>query len=274
MSTGSSPYIMGYTEHERRRLSLQATILNPLTEKLLRDAGIRAGMRVLDLGCGIGDVSFVAARLVGREGSVTGIDIDTASLEIARTRAEEKKQRHVVFEQVDFAHENFGDGYDAVVGRHVLIHMAEPAAVVLKAASVLQSGGVLAFQEYDFSSWPPSYPEIPLMSRMQNYFVELFRRATPHPNMGMRLFHLMTEAGLQQPTCRMECLVDGGPDSPFYEWFAETVRSVVPKLEALGIATAAELDLDTLTERLREQALSLRSCVPAAPVGSAFAHRA
>lgn len=273
MSTSSSPYIMGYTDHERRRLSLQATILNPLTEQLLKDAGLRAGMRILDLGCGIGDVSFVAARLVGPDGNVTGIDIDTASLEIARTRAEEKKQRHVVFKRIDFAQEDFGDGYDAVVGRHVLIHLAEPAAIIRKAASVLQSGGVLAFQEYDFLSWPSSYPEIPLMNRIQNHFVELFKRATPHPNVGIRLFHLMTQAGLQQPKCRMECLVDGGPDSPFYEWFSETVRSVAPKLEALGLVTAAELDLDTLTGRIREQALSLQACVPAAPVGSAFAYK-
>ncbi len=273
MSTGSSPYIMGYTEHERRRLSLQATILNPLTERLLKDAGLRPGMRILDLGCGIGDVSFLAARLVGPQGSVTGIDIDSASLEIARTRAEEKKQPQVVFKRIDFAQESFGDGYDAVVGRHVLIHMAEPAAIIRKAASALKSGGVLAFQEYDFSSWQSSYPEVPLMTQMQNLMLQLFRRATPHPNIGIRLFHLLTEAGLQQPTCRMESLVDGGPDSPFYEWSSETVRSVAPKLEALGLATAAELDLDTLTERIRQEALSRQACVVAAPVGSAFAHK-
>jgi ubiquinone/menaquinone biosynthesis C-methylase UbiE len=46
---------MGHDDHERRRLALQATILNPFTEQLLRRAGISTGMHVLDLGCGIGD---------------------------------------------------------------------------------------------------------------------------------------------------------------------------------------------------------------------------
>jgi cyclopropane fatty-acyl-phospholipid synthase-like methyltransferase len=47
-------YVMGATEHERRRLSLQASILNPLTNRFLRQAGLSEGMRVLDLGCGVG----------------------------------------------------------------------------------------------------------------------------------------------------------------------------------------------------------------------------
>jgi len=71
-------YVMGHDDRERRRLALQAAILNPLTEQLLQRAGISTGMHVLDLGCGIGEVSLMAARLVGRHGAVTAIDIDQA----------------------------------------------------------------------------------------------------------------------------------------------------------------------------------------------------
>ena len=56
---------MGHTDRERRRLALQAAILNPLTDSLLRRAGVSAGMSILELGCGIGDVSLIAARLIG-----------------------------------------------------------------------------------------------------------------------------------------------------------------------------------------------------------------
>jgi cyclopropane fatty-acyl-phospholipid synthase-like methyltransferase len=56
---------MGHTDRERRRLLLQAAALKPITEDLLRRAGLSVGMTVLDLGCGVGDVSIVAARLVG-----------------------------------------------------------------------------------------------------------------------------------------------------------------------------------------------------------------
>jgi cyclopropane fatty-acyl-phospholipid synthase-like methyltransferase len=67
--SGSGAYVMGHDHRERRRLLLQASILNPLTEQLFRRAGISSGMQLLDIGCGVGDVSLLAARLVGRYGS-------------------------------------------------------------------------------------------------------------------------------------------------------------------------------------------------------------
>jgi ubiquinone/menaquinone biosynthesis C-methylase UbiE len=80
-------YVMGHDERERRRLALQASILNPFTEHLLRRAGISAGMRVLDIGCGVGDVSLLAARIVGRGGRVTSLDFDGRALETLKERA-------------------------------------------------------------------------------------------------------------------------------------------------------------------------------------------
>ena len=103
MSRDDHPtYVMGATEHERRRLLLQGSILNPLTDRFLRQAGISAGMRVLDLGCGIGDVSLMAARIVGPAGSVTGLDLDSAALDVAQTRAREENLLNVNFEQAAF----------------------------------------------------------------------------------------------------------------------------------------------------------------------------
>ena len=64
MSDQTANYVMGHTDHERRRLALQAAILNPLTDAFLRRAGISAGMNVLELGCGIGEVAQVRPRPV------------------------------------------------------------------------------------------------------------------------------------------------------------------------------------------------------------------
>ena len=86
MSIPKSAYVMGHTDRERRRLALQASVINPLTDNFLRRAGVSAGMRVLELGCGIGEVSLIAARLVGPHGHVHCIDIDGPGLEIARDR--------------------------------------------------------------------------------------------------------------------------------------------------------------------------------------------
>jgi ubiquinone/menaquinone biosynthesis C-methylase UbiE len=67
-------YALGHSSAEIQRLKDQAAMLRPITERLLRSAGIDAGMRVLDLGCGAGDVSMLAAELVGPAGIVVGID--------------------------------------------------------------------------------------------------------------------------------------------------------------------------------------------------------
>src|SRR5262252_7716802 len=83
----STDYVMGHDHRERRRLLLQASILNPLTEHLLRRAGISSGMNVLDIGCGVGDVSLLVARLVGRHGSVTSVDFDAGALAKLQARA-------------------------------------------------------------------------------------------------------------------------------------------------------------------------------------------
>src|SRR5262252_9047081 len=88
-------YVMGHDDRERRRLLVQASILNPLTEHLLRRAGISSGMHVLDIGCGVGDVSLLAARLVGRDGSVTSVDIDPAALETVEARASAEEMKNI-----------------------------------------------------------------------------------------------------------------------------------------------------------------------------------
>jgi ubiquinone/menaquinone biosynthesis C-methylase UbiE len=75
-STPSEPYVLGDTDLEHERLTRQAAIFNPLTERLLRDADIGLGQRILDIGSGVGDVAMLAAKMVGPTGEVVGADPD------------------------------------------------------------------------------------------------------------------------------------------------------------------------------------------------------
>jgi hypothetical protein len=61
--SAESGYALGYSTEEERRLALQASIFERLTEDVLRHAGIGDGMDVLDIGCGVGDVSFGGPRI-------------------------------------------------------------------------------------------------------------------------------------------------------------------------------------------------------------------
>jgi ubiquinone/menaquinone biosynthesis C-methylase UbiE len=274
MTPGAKPatYMMGHTDRERRRLSLQASILNPLTERFLRSAGLSAGMRVLDVGTGAGDLALIAARIAGPQGEVVGIDTDERALEIARERAEEAQSHHVSFECTNFDMYQPSRHFDVVVARHVLIHSPDPLGMIRKSVALLVPGGILALQEYDLSFWPAAHPAAPLASRLQGAMVDLFQRATPHANVGMRLYHLMQAAGLATPQSRAECLMEGGPDSHFYEWFAETVRSLLPALNLSGIGVSAA-DSDTLADRLREETVDAQACITSPLIVSASAKK-
>ena len=72
-SDDTNTYALDSADAEHKRLIRQATWLAPLTTQFFRDAGIRPGDRVLDLGSGDGDVAMIAAWLVSDTGEVVGI---------------------------------------------------------------------------------------------------------------------------------------------------------------------------------------------------------
>src|SRR3981081_1121878 len=80
-------YVLGHSKQELRRLMLQAENLRPITTRLLREAGLAPGMRVVDLGCGVGDVAFLAAEIVGPTGTVIAIDRNATAVVPATPRA-------------------------------------------------------------------------------------------------------------------------------------------------------------------------------------------
>jgi SAM-dependent methyltransferase len=94
-------YMFKYSDEEVRRLVVQSVFWSDLTEDLLRKAGLSAGMHVLDVGSGVGDVAMIAARFVGETGSVRGIDRSPDSLAVARKRAASAGFTNVVFEQAE-----------------------------------------------------------------------------------------------------------------------------------------------------------------------------
>ena len=112
-------YALGHSSAEIQRLKNQSAMLRPIIERLLHSAGIHAGVRVLDLGCGAGNVSMLAAELVGPTGFGVGIDRSQEVLNAARIRVQEAglEQGRFVRASVEefFVHEPF----DLVIGRYM-----------------------------------------------------------------------------------------------------------------------------------------------------------
>src|SRR5271157_6280616 len=122
-------YELGHTDRELKRLGTQAQLVDPMTRQFFRNAGLAAGMRVLDIGSGAGDVAFLAAELVGAAGEVVGTDRSETALTSARRRAMERSLSNVSFRDGDPTMLTFDRPFDAVVGRYVLMFSPDPAAM-------------------------------------------------------------------------------------------------------------------------------------------------
>jgi ubiquinone/menaquinone biosynthesis C-methylase UbiE len=215
--------------------------------------GIEPGMRVLDLGCGAGDVSMLLAQAVGAQGSVIGIDRDEAAIALARHRAQLARLpqlRFLTCALEDFA--NYG-GFDAVIGRHIMLHQAEPAAFLRKAARLVRGGGVLGLQE--FMTRAPmlaSHPTVELWGQVGDGWAAALGASAPSADAAGRMLEYFADAGLPQPDQFCERPAGGGANSPFYRWAAETIRSLLPPLTRLGRVNEGLAQWGTLEHRLRK----------------------
>lgn len=246
-------YPLQSSEEERQRLILQNRLVAPLTQRLFERAGLAAGMRVLDLGSGSGDVAFLAARLVGPTGSVLGIDRDPAQIKFAEQRAKADGLSNVDFMVGDFQHVELKQAMDAIVGRLVLMYAADPLDALRRVIRHLRPGGVIALQEsiYDYDAPVLIEPLDCLAAKAVAWARAGFKHAGVKPRMGMRLFGLMRAAGLD-PCTDIEMLtpLQQGPDGALFGIIALLVRSQIPAIVASGAATEAEIDIETLERRL------------------------
>jgi SAM-dependent methyltransferase len=246
------PYLLGHSEAETARLMLQGQIVGPITRRLLIEAGVGVGMSVLDVGAGAGDVALIAADLVGPTGRVLGVDANPEILDVARSRARLNGLRNVEFRHVPIEDLPAEERFDAVVGRFILLHLADPVAALRDLAGRARPGGVVAFHEIDLATGVRSIPPSPLLERAREWLKICAEDCGLKREIGGRIFAAFLEAGLPAPRLRNETPT-GGPDFPGYENFAEVVRSALPRLIELGVVTADDVDIETFAARLRAE---------------------
>ncbi len=223
-------------------------LVNDMTERFLRDAGIAPGMRVLDVGCGRGDVSFMVARIVGDGGSVLGVDRDPAPIAVARRRAAELGLGRVAFEERDLAALSpTVERFDAAVGRRVLMYQPDPVAAVRAMAGAVRAGGDPApgerpddgpGQPHAHGAAPPGAP-VDLADRRA--------RGREHPHGIPDAERSSKSAGLTVQLVRAEAVVQ---TPKIHHHLALIARAMLPRIVQQGVASEAEVDVDTLEERL------------------------
>lgn len=268
----ATTYASGKTSAEHERLRRQSRLLDRITRHWLENIGVSAGMRILDVGSGVGDTAILLAKLVGPTAEIVGVDLDESALAVANQRVADAGLRNVSFHVGNFLTYESERPFDAVVGRMVLVHQPDPVPALRSLVANLRPGGTVAFQEPWFSQ-AFCYPQIPLLQDLMGWITATFKAAGLDPDLGSRLHAIFPEAGLSAPELCFEHRLECRADSEVVELGADTVRSLLPTMERLGIVTKEIVQPDTLAWRLRHQAVEHGAVFGVMPMVGAWSRK-
>lgn len=269
----SQSYVLDRTDRELDRLDLQGIIYRDATRRALTDCGIAPGMRVLDIGCGSGDVTRLTASLVGPSGSVLGVDMNPESVASARGRAAQSGVGNVAFETGEGASFAEPNSFDALVARFFLMHQPSPGETLAAAAKAVRPGGVVMMLESHMAGLldtQHSYPHSDMYDTMVRWKCRVVSAAGADIEAGLSLYRTFRAAKLPEPALRMEAPVEGGADSLIYRYMAESIRSMLPMAESHGIAGYDAGEVARLEERLRDDVVANEGVLVCWPVVSAY----
>jgi SAM-dependent methyltransferase len=216
-----------------------------LRRRFLRFVPIRAGQRVLEVGCGTGVVMRDLAALVGPRGEVVGVDPSRSMVSAARVLARAHPlKRRMRWRLAPGAALPFAKGrFDATLAVTVLLHVAQPEAVVSEMVRVTRPGGRVAVQDQDFGTVAVTHPDRDLTERIL-WGVAAHMYEEPHS--GRRMPALLRAAGLQDVRLLTDVFQDTTLE-PFAKSFLERRGENAVRF-GLVDAPTAQTWLDGFTE--------------------------
>ena len=224
---------------------------NGFTKRLLADASIEEGMRVLDVGCGRGDVAAIVAETMGNSGEVVGVDMDEEALAAARDAAAGKGLSCVQFFRADLNDLPCSLGlFDAVVGRRVLMYQRSAARSLETLLPRLLPGGLMVFQESDSMCTGAGESRMPLHSKALSWIWETVAGEGGDIHMGLNLYPLCRKAGLDVVEIRSEAVLQTEETGSDLAW---VIGMMLPRIVGAGVAETEEIDIDTLALRLEHE---------------------
>lgn len=252
-------YTLGRTSHETNRLIEQSRIYGESTKRLCQQAGIAEGMRVLEIGSGAGDVALMLVELVGETGQVVGVDINPIILESARKRIQDLGVNNIEFRAGDAREIIFEEKFDALVGRFVLMYMSDPTNALAQLVSHLKPGGIVAFQEPEYTLYPAfRHPDTPLINKLISWILDVFQHSGAHLNAGFGLYQIFINAGLPAPEMHLQSPIGAEENWAGYRYMTTIFESLLPLIEEYRLATSNQVDVNTLSERLRMEVLKAK----------------
>lgn len=264
-------YVLGHSDHELRRLKFQSRYWSEATLSLLQAAGIRRGMRVLDLGCGAGDLSFMVASMVGPEGSVIGVDRAPEAIATARSRAARLGFAQTEFRRADVSAMVLDAHIDAIVGRFVLMYLGNPSQSLRRLVAQLRPGAIVALLEMDLTT-ARSVPPSPLYDFAIRSVQQAFADGGVPLDLGSNLWQIYLAAGLGVPRMQTHIRVEAAPASETSRYLAETTETLAG-LRTSGAHRLQHAEEPCLEERLMRELSARRSTTVSPMVIGAWARK-
>jgi ubiquinone/menaquinone biosynthesis C-methylase UbiE len=197
--SNSDSYILGASEREFDRLDIQSIVFHDETLKTLKAAGIKPGMKCIDLGCGIGDVTRLMGSLVGRDGTVVGLDMNSEAISISNKKTNGKTDNNNIKFVIDNVYDTHLDSlsFDFVFSRFLFQHLTEPKKAVGEMNRLAtDSGGIVCTMEADHETWI-SYPYDPHLENLRKSLVSLLCLSNSDPFIGRKLYKIFADCALK-----------------------------------------------------------------------------
>lgn len=186
-------YLHGTSPAEQGRLSLMNRLMN---EAALRELGLRGGEKIVDFGCGLGQLSLGMAR----DAQVRLVGIERSQEQLARA----EKSPLLDLRQGDVLEPPLRDdewgGFDVAHARFVLEHVEEPLRVVRQMVRAVRPGGRVVLQDDDHDVLR-CHPEPPGFAALWRAYERTYDRLRCDPHVGRRLVSLLHEAGARPLRC-------------------------------------------------------------------------
>ncbi|MEV4375551.1 class I SAM-dependent methyltransferase [Streptosporangium sp. NPDC049644] len=155
---------------------------------------LRAGMTLLDVGCGPGTITADLAERVA-PGTVTAAEISEEALGLARAEMERRGRSGVEFSVADVHELSFPDDtFDVVHAHQVLQHVGDPVSALREMRRVCRPGGIVAVRDSDYAAFT-WFPETPELDEWLDLYLRMARANGGEPDAGRRLLSWAHAAG-------------------------------------------------------------------------------
>jgi SAM-dependent methyltransferase len=225
--------------HSRRTVENSAAYLIP---------ELRAGLTVLDVGCGPGTITVDLARRIA-PGHVTGIDASAEVIDKANALATEQGVQNVTFQTGDAYALGFADAsFDVVHVHQTLHHLADPIAALREFRRVCKPGGVVAAREVDYAGtiWHPAHPGL---DEWMTLYQRVHRSNGGEPNAGRRLRQWALDAGFAsvESSASVWCFASDAERDWWGGAWAERATESAFASDATGKGFATREDLERIS---------------------------